>query len=848
MSASVIDSKTMPNRRRDFSDFYPMLPPSFVNRAVRAIEAERGNVKERTYFDNYVVRLVDVLRGIVEFSAIGGILWLGEDLVGYDTVAIGNFFSQAAKDQTFSENTNRKHRHCINKVCRILVRASILPMAFSIRGSDSNKRAEADGNASSSKQLSAREESAAQPQSPFVVLSIDHRRSYDYCQFEALGNMFLRHLVSALTRAYAKLKKYQAKRQHEALMDFLHSLLQRKLSGENSGFFALLEGNAYWALSEPDWEVEFGLWRNLQRRATSTGIAHNLQTGSTRVQTLSKLLAYLADESILPTLNALGFSKAKARATVLRRTRRVLSQLPVVCSVPTIEMPEALTEALLRFFPEQSLFDEAQEFLNALYREVGPGRLALLTAQQAATMMYDLNAARLKALRLYFEEVFNKWFEHWNCGQRALALGELTGEEIIELVDSNRYTSSERWANAKRLFHRGKDPAVLGNILRYMLVRHDGIIADVFGRMHHLALSYGGKAALTAYVHPHPEAAVALWGLVMIDTFANAEVAREMPWRCVSKGTVPGYKKIDLGIKARGGYKRILDELPARHSDNRLTVPQAILMYKRMAKLMHGMAVEQKMSGKLMMEERERRINVLAESTARSRMTALLAKHPVFGEWSVLPSMIRPSALMNAERADEVQMPVANVFADHDSRNTTHRSYTGRAPSCISALEQIRDFQEQYQVVVIVSDISSAEILGLSEAEWNHLLSEAARTGMGVACRNGKAGVQPGTKVGEECHRMDRCSGCSERYVVATVENFADLVLVNDYVTERLQRVTGEGSAPVEAFETLAHLKAFSDAALAKASQSSVAAILEKGRELAKTRKSDYLQAILGGM
>lgn len=843
MNQPVCESETMPGRRANFTTFYRVLPPWFVDKAVEAIKQMRCEVTERTWFDNYVARLWDVLDIVAEHSASGAIKWPSSSSVEYDAVTMSGLFYESTENPHLAKKTRSKIRNCINKVCRVLVRAGVLPHAFTIRGTPNPRRAET-GKSLWTVPGSRRVEPEPPPISVFVVISEKHGRNFDYRRFEKLGPMFLRHVAVGLDKIFDRLSASEAKNQHEVFLDFLNFLMDRKQENSRTGFFRTLGTNAYWALDESDWEIEVGIWRELQRKSTSTGVQHNIQTGSTRAQMLGKVFAALADQSILPAVRVNGFRKAKARASVNRRTRRVLAQLPVKqdCVQPQ-DMPEALVVSLSRYFQDQSLFDEAREFLTALYMELGPEVLEKLSPEQAATMMFDLNAERLKALRAYFEDVFVTWSQHWEAGQAAVRNADKSGAEIIELVDSDRYTESERKANSRTVFGGEHDATHLGNILQYVLARYNGQVSDVHGRIHHLSRKLGGKARLNAYLHPHPEATIALWGLIMIDTFANCEVAREMPWGCLHESTEPGYTKVDLGIKGRADYKRILDELPTQRLDVRLVVPQAIVSYKRMAELLHSMAAEGKGADKLMLYEYAGRVGVLPESTARNRMTMLLNSNPTIAGWGLLPSMIRPSALMSEEHSDEVHMPVAQAFADHENRNTTNRSYTGQTPARIRALVTIRDFQGQYQAVTILCDKVSAQLLGLSVEEVEYLLSDAARTGMGVACINAKAGVQPGTRRGEDCHRKDKCSDCSQRYIVATEDNFADLILLSAYVKRVLLKAENDR---VEPREVIVRLKYFTDAVIAKASQTSAAAVLERGRTLANTRQDDYFEAFFG--
>jgi hypothetical protein len=115
-------------------------------------------------------------------------------------------------------------------------------------------------------------------------------------------------------------------------------------------------------------------------------------------------------------------------------------------------------------------------------------------------------------------------------------------------------------------------------------------------------------------------------------------------------------------------------------------------------------------------------------------------------------------------------MDAAKAQGDHESVATTHR-YTMHFPAQILFDAQIHEFTRVWQAMVIVTIDTAAERLGISPQELQLLLSEGARTGLGVACLDAYAGVQPGTKKGEHCFRQDQCWDCKMRYLVGSVEH-----------------------------------------------------------------------------
>jgi hypothetical protein len=279
----------------------------------------------------------------------------------------------------------------------------------------------------------------------------EHGRSYDYSEYCGLGMPFLKSLLAELEGYFRSVKTYLAKDVHEIVIDLLHHLCVRKAAGENPRFFKGLATPRFGTLSATDWEVEVGLWRELQRTQTSRGVLHNIQTANRRMKQLSAASKWLSKRGVLPNISIRGFRKARARASVVRRNRPTLAQLPQQKGLSS-DLPEDLVGTLARYFSEPSLFAEAKEFLQVLYEQLDPASLALLTPERAAQMMYEINKTRLATLRTYMEGVFIKWYEHWKTGKIALEGCKIAPSELVRRVDSDAYTEGERREQAKKLF------------------------------------------------------------------------------------------------------------------------------------------------------------------------------------------------------------------------------------------------------------------------------------------------------------------------------------------------------------------------------------------------------------
>jgi hypothetical protein len=138
---------------------------------------------------------------------------------------------------------------------------------------------------------------------------------------------------------------------------------------------------------------------------------------------------------------------------------------------------------------------------------------------------------------------------------------------------------------------------------------------------------------------------------------------------------------------------------------------------------------------------------------------------------------------MQAAYDKETGIIAAAAIGDHASLRTTN-DYVARYPNKAVWESMIRQFQSLFQAVSIHSIKGAAQKLGLSPRAVKRLFSEACRTGLGVACLNPKAGIQPGSESGKTCTQLQGCPGCTNSVVIATVENLRDLIIWNNHLEE----------------------------------------------------------------
>jgi len=333
-------------------------------------------------------------------------------------------------------------------------------------------------------------------------------------------------------------------------------------------------------------------------------------------------------------------------------------------------------------------------------------------------------------------------------------------------------------------------------------------------------------------------ATIALWTIGQIDTGANSSVVRLIPEKCITDTNRSTHKHILVGTKQSAGGKAIYDELSVSPCDGQsISFVQAIAQYREMSSRYRTLANDS-VNKYLLIREAHGEIDVVTEWWARDWFKRFVAQSSPLKGNGILPSMIRPSVLMDIQHRNAGKIAAAQVLADHTNPSTTLTHYTGRAPVILRYTLLIREFQDRFQAVIIASVDGAADKLGLSKEEFRQLFSEAARTGLGVACLNPMAGIQPGTRPGEACTRQDRCWDCRMRWVVATRENISDLVLFNQYL-----RTAQEGYA-LDYPERWEHVwlpwLVFTEIALTKLGQGETTMVLAEGKKHALEKAKHF--------
>lgn len=820
------------NRRRtfDFSPYAAFLGEPFLAYSSKAIEQKKEGITQRTWKDNYLVTLERLLISLILFlrwhTNPKGLKPADLNTSWWHTFA--EWHHGWIVGSSLGDRTKSKWLCSTDSVLLALYANQAIPCPLSLQRLDSN-------GAKPRSRLPYKEKSRLRqqqrpisdlPETDSLCFRIPQtRRLYCYSYFAALGHAFMHAVVKQLPVIFAPYATQKSL--HNTWSGFLSFLVTSAESEGENHFFEKLQTTNFRKISDLDWEHYIYCWRD--------GLSPRLRPSSANqmVQELRTLWAGLSQAGLVPHVPIKGFKGGRRRGNNSRR--KTLAQLSANQIGNRVQAEEVLWARIEHLFDitERS---EAHQFVRALSAEIPPHLLSSLSVEQLIGEMHALNSKRLTMLRQAAEREFTRWYQHWCHGQEAIRHASCPTDELVNLVDSPLRSESERRRNSRRLFYRSDKRTCTGNILAYVLATTGGSVQAASGRFHHLARLIGSRNELHAYLRPHDFATVALWILLLVDTGANCEVVREVPADCLAGINDPHHKKIFFGAKLRADGQVIIDQLPVLPSSNQsLSSVQAITQYTEMSASIQRRANDIERKFLLLYVRNGGGVEHLTEWHGREKFKRLLSGCESLKGLSAVPSMIRPSVMMEIQYRHPGKLAAAQVLADHAKASTTLTHYTERAPVMLQYNLLIREFQERYQAVIIVSIDDAPSRLGLTKEQFDRVFSEAARTGLGVACLDPNIGIQPGTREGEPCTRMDRCCQCKMRWVVATPSNIADLILFSEYL-----KSTQNSELPERWEQVWLPWLVFSETALAKLKQGETVRAFEEGRMLAEQRRKEY--------
>jgi hypothetical protein len=601
-------------------------------------------------------------------------------------------------------------------------------------------------------------------------------RFFDFTKFESLGRAFIAAFARAFVLSSSSLAASSATSRYNSSCRFLRWLVtnQRNLLQ----LVQTLRSDHTRATSK-DWEDAVELWKDsiLNEPKYKPGSKY------TFISNMIYVLKKIAIFGVIPKLVLL------VPSTKLRKAARPRRTLVELSRQDNKEDKNAILKSSLGGTGNTNFELEAQkDFLVSLSDE--EGRIIGATEEHAKSLM-KINAQRLALIRACACKDFKKWRDHFLEGQRLLQSCDMTFEEIEAILCRQYSSQGSKGAATKSVFPARKRDVSISRLLTFFRCHPEyrgrilghGQKENILKWLYEISSHFGSLNSLQAYLYPHSEMTNAVFVIIMCDTGCNLGVASTLHVNCLEKAQDPAYK-ILKGTKMRARGKLIVDELPIKDPINEISCVKAIETYQRMSEGIRRLATSETAQSLFLNITRTGGSVYSSDTRLLCRyFERFCERHSELRGLNIRPTMIRPSILLQAAFDKETGIIASASVGDHASMSTTF-GYVSRYPIRIIWERKIREFQALFQAVSIYSIQGAAKKLGLTIKQVEKLFNEASRTGLGVACLNPRAGVQPGSKVGDICTQLQNCPTCSNMFVVATVENLKDLILWNNHLEQ----------------------------------------------------------------
>lgn len=652
-----------------------------------------------------------------------------------------------------------------------------------------------------------------------------HRRPWD---FNEIADKFSEQLALKVAHAFFKYcsgdAEDRAKRKYLAMLNVFAWLHEN--AANYSGVVEALRRAERPGLNEFAWACAD--WRSAQ----ISGRGKRKETTiSQTIKAANAAMRHLASAGVLPRIRDLppvrgARSKTKPRASVAEVAR--VSQVA----------QDALRSAARAHEVEIDAGDESA-FLRVLEEEAGT-RNDLPSDPVVAIRI--ILSDRLAALRRCAVKDFSKWSQHFDRGQKILASADMDGRSVEGLV----------YSRADSFYHRNRDlgtalpnsdpDLALARFLAMVEHRWAGCPPRAATRQtledrgqfyNKFYQKHGGYGEVDALMNAHPDAVISAGVMYLVDSGANVATARGLATNCLEPSEISGHKRIS-GFKVRARGKPIITDLPVKAPELGITTVQAVEKLVEMT-ARYRRQVEGDGASTLFLVRPQSEVIPIPEHLFTSMFKRFCNRHPELAALRLLPSMIRPSVLLDLALSKDGNIIAAQYRAQHADSATTD-GYTRKWPVRLLYEEKMKLFLRRWEATAIAPIAGAAERLGITPGEVEGLLSQAERTGLGVLCLKPRAGIQPDTEQGEICHVIERCLGCTAQIVVPEPEAIADMIMFNEELWTNWPQFEAERDERWE--QVWLPWLAFTEVTIEEMSKGPQAAVLKKAREIVATRRA----------
>ncbi|MFB2755085.1 hypothetical protein ACE02G_15720 [Shewanella xiamenensis] len=399
--------------------------------------------------------------------------------------------------------------------------------------------------------------------------------------------------------------------------------------------------------------------------------------------------------------------------------------------------------------------------------------------------MLEITNIRLAEIRIQASKAFREWLILYERGKELLMLATVDCEEFRSKMDNRRYISSYKWSQyVAKVFPSHEPEVMLANLLSVINNLYKGCPpTTAITNMHMWNKKYqlvGGVEKVASYLVPTRRALSAALILYLCESGANVAVATTLAPDCVQNSSVPLHKKI-VGRKDRANGKVIYDDLPIRaDGEDYVSAVQAL----------EGIcAVQWSIGNDVLKYYMQGTMNPLAEYAFRADFKAICSQSDYLKQFRLVPSMLRPTVLLNIQLKDPANLGIAQLIAQHESGTTT-QGYTNKLPHRLQMERDILEFQKTLEIAMVSEDENAPVKLGIEPITWNEHRAKMQKTGWGVFCKDREITDVEGQSV--QCTEVEHCVKCKhDRMLVsADPESISEMMIWKTVLERHEERMS----------------------------------------------------------
>lgn len=399
--------------------------------------------------------------------------------------------------------------------------------------------------------------------------------------------------------------------------------------------------------------------------------------------------------------------------------------------------------------------------------------------------MLEITNVRLAEIRIQASKTFREWFVLFERGKELLTLATVNCEEFRSKLDSRGSAQDYHWMQyVAEVFPHNKPELLLANLLSVISNLYQGCPPSAAStKMQLWNKKYslvGGIEYVASHLVPTRKALSAALILYLCESGANVAVATTLAPDCVQSSSVPLHKKI-VGRKDRANGKVIYDDLPIRaESEDYVSAVQAL----------ESIADAQPTSDNGVLKYyKQGTMSSLFDFSFRSDFKDICSKSDYLKQLTLVPSMLRPTVLLNIQLKDPANLGIAQLIAQHESSTTT-QGYTNKLPHRLQLERDILEFQKTLEIAMVSGDETAPIKLGIEPITWNEHLGKMQKTGWGVFCKDREIKDVQGQSV--RCTEVENCVKCKhERMLVsADPESISEMIIWKTVLEQHEERMS----------------------------------------------------------